>query len=184
MEEKDFILAARDGDLSAFSELVRRYQARVRASLAVRMSCVHDAEDLAQEAFVIAFRKLAEFDEGREFGPWVRSIALNLLKNYQRKHRATPVGGTAELELLVSHAIERRCQEQSESEKMNALRYCITKLGHEMKVLLQKHYYQGMSVAELTQEAGVKHSAMTMRLHRLRDQLRRCISEQEGSCPL
>jgi hypothetical protein len=39
-------------------------------------------------------------------------------------------------------------------------------------------------VTELTREEGVKHSAMTMRLHRMRDQLRRCIIEQEGSCPL
>jgi RNA polymerase sigma-70 factor (ECF subfamily) len=184
MDDRKFIEAAREGDLSAFSELVRRYQAKVRAALAVRMNCVHDAEDLAQDAFVIAFRKLAEFDVEQEFGPWVRSIAFNLLKNYWRKCKATPVGGVTELELLINHEIDQRHQVQSESEKMNALRYCITKLGDDLKELLHKHYHQGMSVAELTQEAGVKHSAMTMRLHRMRDQLRRCISEQEGSCPL
>lgn len=184
MDDNRFVMAARGGDLVAFSELVRRYQARVRASLAVRMNCKHDAEDLAQEAFVIAFRKLAEFDVEREFGPWVSSIAFNLLKNYQRKHKAEPVGGAAELELLMNQQMEIRVRESEESSKLKALRICMGKLGDEMKSLLQKHYYQGFSVEELTQEAGVKHSAMTMRLHRLRDQLRQCISEQEGSCPL
>lgn len=170
--------------MTAFSGLVRQYQARVRASLAVRMNCKHDAEDLAQEAFVIAFRKLAEFDVECEFGPWVGSIAFNLLKNYQRKHKAEPIGGAAELELLMNQQLEIRVRESEESSKLKALRLCITKLSEDMKMLLQKHYHHGLSVAELTQEAGVKHSVMTMRLHRMRDQLRRCISEQEGSCPL
>ena len=184
MDDNQLVMAARDGDLVAFSELVRCYQARVRASLAVRMNCKHDAEDLAQEAFVIAFRKLAEFDVEREFGPWVGSIAFNLLKNYQRKHKAEPVGGAAELELLMNQQVEIRVREAEESSKLKALRICINKLSADMKMLLQKHYHHGLSVAELTQEAGVKHSVMTMRLHRLRDQLRQCISEQEGSCPL
>jgi RNA polymerase sigma-70 factor (ECF subfamily) len=184
MEEKEIIEAACGGDVEAFSELVRRHQALVRAALAVRMRDVHDAEDLAQEAFVIAFRKLAEFDQTRDFGPWVRSIALNLLKNYWRKHRAEPAGAAAELEQLVNRQIEIRCREPQESAKLSALRVCIGKLGDDMKGLLQKHYHEGLSVTELTREAGVKHSVMTMRLHRLRDQLRRCISEQEGHCPL
>jgi RNA polymerase sigma-70 factor (ECF subfamily) len=184
MDEKNLAIAARGGDLTAFSELVRRYQARVRASLAVRMSCKHDAEDLAQEAFVIAFRKLSEFDVEREFGPWVGSIAFNLLKNYLRKHKAEPIGGAAELEGLINQQLEIRVRSSDEPSKLSALRICMGKLGDEMKLLVQKHYYQGFSVEELTLEAGVKHSAMTMRLHRLRDQLRQCISEQEGSCPL
>lgn len=185
MDEKSIIIAARGGDLKAFSELVRRHQARVRAALAVRMRCVHDAEDLAQEAFVIAFRKLAEFDVEREFGPWVVSIAFNLLKNYWRKHRAEPVGGAAELEELLNQRMEIRFREHDETSKLSALRICLGKLNEEMKGLVQKHYHQGLSVAELTQEAGTNHSTMTMRLHRLRDQLRQCISEQEGSrCPL
>ena len=184
MDDKTLILAAQKGDLAAFSELVRRYQARVRAALAVRMRCPHEAEDLAQEAFVTAFRKLEAFDTARDFGPWVRSIALNLLKNYWRKHRAEPVGGSEELELLLNRRLELRGQEPDEPARLQALRVCLGKLSDEMKLLVRKHYHSGLSVAELTREAGVKHSVMTMRLHRLRDQLRRCISEQEGHCPL
>ena len=184
MDERALIEAALGGDLSAYSEIVRRHQAKVRSALAVRMNSVHDAEDLAQESFVIAFRKLSEFDPGREFGPWVRSIAFNLLRNYLRKHRAEPLGGSAELELLVNRQIDTTHTASGEPERLSALRYCMTKLSDDLKTLLHKHYFLGMSVTELTREAGVKHSAMTMRLHRMRDQLRQCISEQEGSCPL
>jgi len=64
MDDTVLIEAARSGDLAAFSDLVRRHQALVRAALAVRMSCPHEAEDLAQEAFVTAFRKLEVFATG------------------------------------------------------------------------------------------------------------------------
>ncbi len=184
MDDHSLIIAAREGDITAFSELVRQHQGRVRTALAVRMSCVHDAEDLAQEAFVIAFRKLREFEVGREFGPWVRSIAINLLKNYQRKHRAEPLGGASELEGLLNRQLDGACRTDDESDRLSALRYCITKLSGDLKALLHKHYFLGVSVAELTRESGVKHSAMTMRLHRMREQLRQCISEREGRCPL
>ncbi len=93
-------------------------------------------------------------------------------------------GRTAELEGLINQQLEIRVRSSDEPSKLSALRICMGKLGDEMKLLVQKHYYQGFSVEELTLEAGVKHSTMTMRLHRLRDQLRQCISEQEGSCPL
>jgi RNA polymerase sigma-70 factor (ECF subfamily) len=180
MDEKELIFAARGGNLGAFSELVRRHQARVRAALAVRLSDAHDAEDLAQEAFVIAFRRLEDFDASREFAPWVGAIAFNLLKNYWRKRRAEPAGAAEELEALLNRRFEHRLREPDASDKLQALRVCIGKLGDDMKLLVRQHYHQGLSVAELTQAAGVKHSAMTMRLHRLREQLRRCIMEQEG----
>src|SRR6185369_1636266 len=85
--EGDLVRAARQGSWPAFAELVRRHQDAVRACLAVRMDLPHEAEDLAQEAFVTAFRKLDDFDVDRPFGPWVRSIAFNLLRNHWRKFR-------------------------------------------------------------------------------------------------
>ena len=91
MEEKDLINRAKKGDIEAFSELVRQYQINVRACLSVRLKSPIEAEDLAQEALVVAYRKLSDFDETKAFGPWVRTIALNLLKNYWRKHKPDAV---------------------------------------------------------------------------------------------
>ena len=88
MDDRDLIIRAQTGDLDAFSDLVKRYQGNVRACLLVRLHSKHEAEDLAQEAFITAFRKLDEFDEDKSFGPWIRTIAFNLLRNYWRKHKA------------------------------------------------------------------------------------------------
>jgi RNA polymerase sigma-70 factor (ECF subfamily) len=73
LEEQDLMTRAQKGDLDAFSALVIRHQSSVRATLAVRLHDRHEADDLAQEAFIVAYRKLRKFDTDKAFGPWIRS---------------------------------------------------------------------------------------------------------------
>jgi RNA polymerase sigma-70 factor (ECF subfamily) len=178
MDDCELIPKARTGDLDAFSELVKRYEGSVRACLAVRLYRKHEAEDLAQETFIVAFRKLDDFDMERPFGPWIRTIAFNLLRNHWRKHRAIPLGSAEELESLVEEQIGLKFYEKNESGTLEALRRCIEKLDEPMRNLLELRYHQGCSVDEITKKINVRHSTMTMRLHRLRDQLRLCIEQQ------
>jgi RNA polymerase sigma-70 factor (ECF subfamily) len=183
-DDKTLVLRSRSADMAAYSELVRRYQGNVRACIAVRLTGKHEAEDLAQEAFIIAYRKLEDFDADRSFGAWVRSIAFNLLRNYWRKYRPSAVGGAEELEALVDEHIGIVYSDRHESDTMGALRHCMERLDEDAKKLLAMHYTDEMSVAEIREKLGVKHSTMTMRLHRLRDQLKKCITEKEGSYPV
>ena len=175
MDEKELIVKARGGDLDAFSELVRYHQASVRACLAVRLQSKHEAEDLAQEAFLVAYKKLSHFDLEQSFGPWIRAISFNLLRNYWRKHKPIPIGGSAELETLIDEQIGLRYSESSESLTLAALKRCIAKLDPPMRQLLSLRYREGQSISELTKRLNVRHSTVTMRLHRLRHQLRQCI---------
>src|SRR6478735_8996949 len=85
---------ARDGDLESFGALVRRYEATVRGYFRVRLRDWAAADDLAQDVFVTAFRRIREFRGDSSFATWLRSIALNHLRNYLRKHREELVGGT------------------------------------------------------------------------------------------
>jgi RNA polymerase sigma-70 factor (ECF subfamily) len=181
MDDQELIIKARTGDLDAFSELVKRYQGNVRACLAVRLYLKHEAEDLAQEAFVVAFRKLDEFDTEQPFGPWIRTIAFNLLRNHWRKHRPVPMGGAEELESLRAEVIGLRYWDKNESDTLAALKLCIEKLDEPMRNLLTLRYHEGLSVGNLTKKMNVNHSTMTMRLHRMRDQLRLCIKQVAGS---
>ncbi|MFT5128773.1 MAG: RNA polymerase sigma-70 factor (ECF subfamily) [Rhodothermales bacterium] len=178
MDDRDLIIQARAGDLDAFCELVKRYQDNVRTCLVVRLDTRHEVEDLAQEAFVVAFRKLDEFDEEKAFGPWIRSIAFNLLRNYWRKHRAEPVGGAEELAMLIDEEIGLRYSQPAESDMHAALKLCIEKLTEPMRKLLGQRYHDGLSVGQLATRLDLQHSTMTMRLHRLREQLRLCIQAE------
>src|SRR3989337_3808403 len=67
----------RGGDVNAFGELVQRYQTSVFSVCYRLLGDSAEAEDLAQEAFLRAFRRLASFDVERPFGPWMRRGAAN-----------------------------------------------------------------------------------------------------------
>ncbi len=94
-EEADLLARARQGEPSAFGALVRRYQRRVY-SAALHLTGNHsDADDVAQEAFVRAFRGLASFDGRADFFTWLYRITINTALNRLRSTRRTEALGKA-----------------------------------------------------------------------------------------
>jgi RNA polymerase sigma-70 factor (ECF subfamily) len=166
--------AVKAGDSAAFSEIVRRHHRAVRSFLLVRMSNVHDSEDLAQEVFLTAFQQLGSFDGNRPIGPWLRGIAHNLLRNFQRKKSALAVGGDAELETLIQTEIDNRQSNGREADLFSALMECVGELPAEDQMIVKQRYIEEQSIMDLSRSLGKKHSAVTMRLHRLRQGLIAC----------
>ena len=95
LDEPELIRKAQAGDLEAFARLVAMHQKSVRACVAVRVTTPHDAEDIAQEVFLIAHRKLAGLDASQPLGPWLRTVAFFLLKNHLRKIQRSPVSAVS-----------------------------------------------------------------------------------------
>lgn len=173
--DADLIAAARSGNLTAFGGLVIRYQAGIRACLAMRLANPHEAEDLAQEVFLTAFRRLDTFDTTLPPGPWLRGIAFNLLRNHLKKHRPLAVGGAVELEQLINQRMTERYAPVQESSLMGALQLCLQKLSLPDRDLLHRRYHDETPVQDLAKTAGRGTSAITMQLHRLRQSLAACI---------
>jgi RNA polymerase sigma-70 factor (ECF subfamily) len=86
--EQRAIAAVKDGDAGSYDYLVSKYMKRVVSIAWGIVRNAHDAEDLAQEAFVKAFQTMARFKTGEPFGPWiyriVTNLALDLMKHRQR----------------------------------------------------------------------------------------------------
>ncbi|MEM9158213.1 MAG: sigma-70 family RNA polymerase sigma factor [Verrucomicrobiota bacterium] len=179
-DDAHLISRSLDGDLDAYSQLVKGYQESVRACLAVRLQDVTAADDLAQKAFVIAYEKLAQFDVSRSFGPWVRSIALNCLKNHLRKKVPIALGCRERLDALIEGQIDLRypVTEDAAREQLDALSLCLKELGGEHRELIEKRYFKGEPIAALSKTLNLAHSTVTMRLHRLRESLRTCIEQR------
>src|SRR5271154_4572270 len=87
--EMDLVRRARRGDLSAYDELVQRYQERIYATVYHMTSNHEDANDLAQDSFIKAFQALKSFKGGSTFYTWLYRIAVNKTINFlkQRKNR-------------------------------------------------------------------------------------------------
>src|SRR5437879_5696616 len=88
--ESELVRRARRGDLTAYDDLVRRYQERIYATIYHMTANHEDANDLAQEAFIKAFHALKSFKGGSSFYTWVYRIAVNKTINFlkQRKNKA------------------------------------------------------------------------------------------------
>ena len=79
--DEELIRAARAGDITAFNDLVRRCRMGIVAELTGLIGNIHDAEDVAQEAFLRSFLKLSTLRTPYNFGGWVRQIARNIARN-------------------------------------------------------------------------------------------------------
>ena len=178
--EQLMIQAAMRGDLHAFEVLVRRHQAAIRGYLAARLSCKNDAEDLAQEVFITAYRKRGSFSGEVAIESWFRGIARNLLKNHVRKFRASPIGGNEELQTFIDQGVQ---VEERDDEILEALRECVLELDGPSRDLVRQRYLEGLSVRELESKTGRGYSALTMQLHRIRCSLADCVESKLGFSP-
>ena len=174
----DIVRAVLDGDTEAFGDLAMRTQAGIRAFLAVRIGDVHEAEDIAQEVFVIAFQRLADFDTSRSMNAWLGGIAANLLRNYVRKRRERLSPDEAGITDLVEREVTRIEEEHTGERLLEALRACMASLAGQARTLVEYKYKLQLGIAEICARVGRKHSAITMALHRIRAQLRDCIQRR------
>src|SRR3954470_328950 len=82
--ELALVLAARQGDRTAFGKLAQQYQ-RQCAAVALRLlGNTHDAMELVQDALVKAFKNLSQLQQSERFGPWLMRIVTNLALNSRR----------------------------------------------------------------------------------------------------
>lgn len=169
--QTDLVERVRNGDLKAFGELVREHQGWLRGMLRTRIPDWTAADDLVQDVFVTAFRRIKEFRGESEIDGWLRGIAMNHLRNHIRKKREEYVGGNLELEQLM----ERHPPSHIGSSSLDALHECLKRLDGESRDLLSERYIKGKSIRELSDASGKRYSALTMQLHRLREILAGCV---------
>ncbi len=181
--EADLIRAAQHGDLNAFGLLIERHHATVRATLAVRMNFSTEVDDLAQETFLTAFRKLPTLDPNMMLASWLRGVALNLLLNYRRKFRADPIGDNIELQELIDRRIGMDFREGHEDNKLFALKECLEELDGPARALIQERYSENATIDEIAARLKRKASAISMQLFRLRSILATCIDRRLQRTP-
>ncbi|NUN52441.1 MAG: hypothetical protein HUU06_06605, partial [Planctomycetaceae bacterium] len=88
------VLAAQKGDEEAFGRLVRLRQGLVTALVASRVRGRSDVEDLAQDVFLRAWRRLPELREPERFTGWLARIAVNAALDHRRRAAVRPRGAS------------------------------------------------------------------------------------------
>ncbi len=185
IDETVLVKRARQGDLGAYDELVRRYQERIYATVYHMTAHHEDANDLAQEAFIKAFHALKSFKGGSSFYTWVYRIAVNKTINFlkQRKNKAqmslNDLDVNAEhdpdLVALISDKTPRR--EINLSELQERLNAAMQKLSEPHRLVVTLHDIQGLSHEEIAKIMGCNIGTVRSRLFYARQQLQAYLSD-------
>ena len=109
---------------------------------------------------------------------WLCGIALNLVRNHHRKFNPTAASNENELSQLITSQLETQVTKSEEQVSLSALKVCMKALNDENQHLIALHYQQSLPVKTLVQQLNIKHSTLTMRLHRIRLALQKCISDK------
>lgn len=158
-----------DGQREAFATLVERYQEPV-FNVAYRMTNNReDAADLAQDAFVRAYRKLAQYRPEYAFKNWVITICVNLTKNRFRSVVRRRNAEEAHLELYARH------RQTMKGEVAIALGEALCRLNEKIRLPLVLKHAEGYSYEDIAEMLGLGVSAVKMRVKRGRDELVRVI---------
>jgi len=169
--EADLLAKAQGGNLFAFEEIVKRYQRRVYG-VAYRIVRRHDvADDVAQEAFIRAFKAIGSFDRARPFGPWICRIAANLAVNHTRSPQAreTPLPeGHAEAPAAGPGPLGGVLDDEAQQMLTEAL----GGLPCEQRAVFVLRVVEEMSYREIAEALGLSMGTVMSRLSRAREKLR------------
>ena len=195
MEKDDVELIQRvlSGDENAFSVLVKRYQKGVHALAWRKVKDYHIAEEITQDAFLQAHRKLASLKNPSQFPGWLYVIADRLCRSWFRKKQRK---NTQSLESISETALEKTdyanyiC-EQREAEAVEHQREIVQRLMAELpeseRTVLVLYYLGEMNCKEISKFLGVSPNTVKSRLRRARERLKseeHIIYETLGSVPL
>ncbi len=93
----ELVSRAQGGSVPCFAELVKRFEGRLLNFLRRKTGSTHDAEDLAQEAFVRAWQRFEQYDPRWQFSTWLFTIAHRLAITHRRRHVVATFCDTLEL---------------------------------------------------------------------------------------
>jgi RNA polymerase sigma-70 factor (ECF subfamily) len=179
LDEAELIGAARSGDRQAFDELVRRTFVDTY-TLARRLTGnEEDARDVAQDAYLRAWKGIGKFRGDAAFSTWMYRITANAastLVHKRRRQRAEPFDD--DFEPVDRHAEEQVSRQAESAEALDRIGQALDELPAKLRsVVVLKDVYD-MSHEAIAEELGITVSAAKVRLHRARRKLRDVLYEE------
>lgn len=187
MEESDLVLVKRvqRGDKSAFDLLVRKYQHKVVKLVLRYVRNPAEAEDIAQEAFIKAYRALPQFRGDSAFYTWMYRIAINTAKNSLASRDRSPIAYEIDLnDPEESHSVQIRLQDPDTPEGMalteeirGIVNSAIDALPEELKTAIVLRELDGLSYEEIAAAMECPVGTVRSRIFRAREAIDKRLRE-------
>jgi len=178
--EEELVRRSRSGDRLAFARLVEEHQTVARRVATAVVGSGGDADDVVQEAFMRAYTRLAQFEEGRRFRPWLLAIVANEARNRRRAagRRAAVtlrLAGRADARVDDPAADPERAQEAAELR--GRLAAAVAALPDRDREVVALRYFAELTEAESAEALGCPVGTVKSRLSRALVRLRGVLAE-------
>ena len=167
--------------MDRFDDLVREHQAGLRAY--IRALGAQDAwvDDIAQEVFLIAYRRQDAFADGADVGRWLRGIARNLVLNERRKDaRRSRLLQTNLADVLWEDQRAHDAPDLDLPKVLEAMRECVAALPSHNRELLRRRYAANENATILGRAFGLGAAAVRQALVRIRAAVKSCVEGKIG----
>ncbi|MFK5949940.1 MAG: RNA polymerase sigma factor RpoE [Methylococcales bacterium] len=174
--DKELVLRVQQGDKAAFDLLVIKYQHRIIQLVNRYVKDPSEAQDVAQETFIKAYRALANFRGDSAFYTWLYRIAINTAKNYlvSRSRRYSDYQVDVQDAEQVENAPQLKGMDTPEYLLMNdeiisVVKAAIEKLPEDMKMAIMLREFEGLSYEEISQAMECPVGTVRSRIFRARE---------------
>ena len=169
-------------DLRSYEILVLEHEAMLFSYLLALVRDRHMAEDLVQETFLQAYRKLSTLEKSSSFAAWVRSIGRNLAFNTMKRRKREVPTDPETLQGMedVFGALDDAGLGDTWGERSRAVGRCFKQLPESMRRTCMLHYMEGYPVKVVAEKLTVSLASVLKRLERGRKAVRRCVERRLG----
>jgi RNA polymerase sigma-70 factor (ECF subfamily) len=171
------------GNRDAFRLIVRAYSLPLRCYIASQVHHPNDIDDLTQEVFLTAYRRLDSFRSGDEFGAWLRGITRNKLHDYFRssaRREKALERFRQEIAEIVQEDLERAVAAES-AESIEVLLRCIARLPEKLRRVVRAGL-DGHKPSDLAEQYVTTVGAIYNLHYRANQMLRACVQKELGEC--
>ncbi len=163
--DAELVARSKNGEIEAFGVLVERYQRSVTASALAELRDIHSAEDIAQSAFLLAFRGIGTLRDGTRFGGWLMQIARRQIVDSLRVRKVPNLCAATE-------SLDPGGNSVPSWEAHEHLLNHVARLPDHERILIGLRYFDGHSIAEMAESTGRPVGTVTKQLSRATARLR------------
>jgi len=175
-EDVTLVHAAQRGNRAAFGRLYQRYAPMVHGVLLAKVP-VTAVDDLVQDVFIRALRRVSALRKSTSFGAWLAAIARNLANDYHRRSAPEEQLLDEQSERDIAAPPERADSRRQAAAILNAIR----SLPDAYREPLILRFVEGMTGPEIAARTGLTHGSVRVNLHRGMQQLRALLRLTPGN---